>query len=549
MTTTHESTDAPEERLTATGSSLVAGEEVRGDAGELRAVDPSTGEPVGPVFALVGTDVVERATRAAADAFPVYRDLEPAARAAFLRRAADEVEAVGDEVVRLAGLETGLPAGRLAGELGRTVGQLRLFADVVEQGDHLRARLDTAQPDRTPLPRPDLRLVHVPVGPVAVFGASNFPLAFSVAGGDTAAALAAGCPVVVKAHGAHPATSELVGRAVARAVAAEGLPGGVFSLLFGPGTEVGQALVADPRITSVGFTGSRSGGRALMAAAAARPVPIPVHAEMSAVNPVVVLEPALGDPGALARDYVASLTLGAGQFCTSPGVLLLPAGPAGDAFAAAAAAAVREAVGQPMLTRGIREARERGAEALVGLADVEEVAGGSAGEGPNAPGPQLLTTTATAFTTRPELQEEVFGAVSLLVRYRGAAELVEAVTALQGQLTATLHAGAADAQGEDGAALVARVVPLLQERAGRVLFDGWPTGVEVSPAMVHGGPWPATSDGRTTSVGTLAIDRFLRPVCYQSAPQSVLPPSLHDDNPWGLVRRVDGVLRLPEVRS
>jgi len=542
VTTASPTTSAP----AVTGASLVAGEEVRGDAGELRAVDPRTGEPTGPTFALVGPDAVERACRAAAEAFPVYRDLAPADRAAFLRRAADEVDALGDLLTRTGSLETGLPAARLEGERARTVGQLRLMADVVEQGDHLGARLDTALPDRTPLPRPDLRLVKVPVGPVAVFGASNFPLAFSVGGGDTAAALAAGCPVVVKAHGAHPGTSELVGRAITRAVAASGLPAGVFSLVFGPGSQVGQALVADPRIASVGFTGSRAGGRALMETAAARAVPIPVHAEMSAVNPVVVLPGALDDPAALASAFVASLTLGAGQFCTNPGVLLLPAGAAGDAFAAAAAAAVADATGQPMLTGGIADACRRGTSALVGHTDVEEVAAGPVGDGPNAPGPHLLTTTAAAYAADPALQEEVFGAVALLVRYGSDDELLDALRATQGQLTATLHAGPAD--GAD-AALVARVVPLLVERAGRVLFGGWPTGVEVSHAMVHGGPWPATSDGRTTSVGTLAVDRFLRPVCYQSAPQDVLPPSLRDDNPWRLARRVDGVLRRPEEQA
>lgn len=542
MTTASPTTSAP----AVTGVSLVAGEEVRGDAGELRAVDPRTGEATGPIFALVGPDAVERACRAAAEAFPVYRDLAPADRAAFLRRAADEVDALGDLLTRTGSLETGLPEARLEGERARTVGQLRLLADVVEQGDHLGARLDTALPDRTPLPRPDLRLVKVPVGPVAVFGASNFPLAFSVGGGDTAAALAAGCPVVVKAHGAHPGTSELVGRAITRAVAASGLPAGVFSLVFGPGSQVGQALVADPRIASVGFTGSRAGGRALMGTAAARPVPIPVHAEMSAVNPVVVLPGALDEPAALATAFVGSLTLGAGQFCTNPGVLLLPAGGAGDAFAAAAAAAVADATGQPMLTGGIADACRRGTAALVDHDDVEEVAAGGTGDGPNAPGPRLLSTTAAAYRDRPELQEEVFGAVALLVRYGSDDELLDALRATQGQLTATVHAGPAD--GTD-AALVEQVVPLLVERAGRVLFGGWPTGVEVSHAMVHGGPWPATSDGRTTSVGTLAVDRFLRPVCYQSAPQDVLPPSLRDDNPWHLTRRVDGVLRRPEEQA
>jgi NADP-dependent aldehyde dehydrogenase len=415
-----------------------------------------------------------------------------------------------------------------------------MFADVVRRGDHLGVRIDPALPDRQPLPRADIRQRMVPLGPVAVFGASNFPLAFSTAGGDTASAFAAGCPVVVKGHPAHPRTGELVARAVARAVKAAGLPEGVFSYVEGEGTAIGQALVADPRIKAVGFTGSRAGGLALAEVAASRLEPIPVHAEMSSINPVVVLPGALAerDVTTLAQEYVASLTLGAGQFCTNPGVVFVPSGEAGDAFVSAAADAVRGSSGQDMLTPGIAEAYRSGVQRLRDAPGIEVLAEGTTGDGAGAPAPALVTADLAAADGETAL-EEVFGAASVVVRYATADELADRFAGLEGQLTATVHYAPSDRD------TARTLLPVLEDRVGRVIFNGWPTGVEVGHAMVHGGPFPATTDARTTSVGSLAIERFQRPVCYQDVPDDLLPEPVRDDNPWRLVRRVDGELELP----
>ena len=481
---------------------------------------------------------VEAATSAAADAFADYRATTPDERADFLEAVAAEIEADKDAIIAAAVEESGLPEGRITGEVGRTTGQLRLFAGVVRQGDHLGVRLDPALPERAPLPRPDLRQRMVPLGPVAVFGASNFPLAFSTAGGDTASALAAGCPVVVKGHPAHPVTGTLVAAAVTRAVAAAGLPAGVFSYLLAEGFELGQALVRDPRIAAVGFTGSRGGGLALVRAAAERPVPIPVYAEMSSINPVVVLPGALdagqgADVEALAQGYVASLTLGAGQFCTNPGLLFLPTGEDGDRFLRAAGAAVAEATGARMLTPGIASAYAEGVARIQATDGVRVVATGRPGDDELAPAPMVAEAPAPLLG---EVAEEVFGAAGVVIRFDEVDDLLASLASLEGQLTATVHAT------EQDNPTTARLLPTLERLAGRILFNGWPTGVEVGHAMVHGGPFPATSDGRSTSVGTLAIERFQRPVCYQDVPAALLPPALRDDNPWGLTRRVDGTL-------
>ncbi|MFO1072446.1 MAG: aldehyde dehydrogenase (NADP(+)) [Geminicoccaceae bacterium] len=519
--------------MTITGELLI-GSAARRTATSFEAVDPARGQPLAPAFAEAGPAEVAAATALAEAAFPGFSATTPDARAAFLEAVAAAIEALGEALIERAMRETGLPAARLAGERARTVGQLRLFARVVRDGAWQDARIDPALPERQPLPRPDLRLRQVALGPVAVFGASNFPLAFSVAGGDTASAWAAGCPVVVKGHPAHPGTSELVGRAIQKAVAACGLPEGVFSLLTGTAHELGAALVADPRIMAVGFTGSRAGGLALVRIAAARPVPIPVYAEMSAVNPVLLLPAALAARAEeLARGFVASLTLGAGQFCTNPGLLLGIAGPDLDRFVATAAAALAQAPAATMLTPGIHAAYERGVEAFAARAEL--VARGAAGQGPHACRAALLATDARSFAAEPALAHEVFGAAALLVRCADAGELVALVEGLEGQLTATLQLDPADHP------LARRLLPLLERRAGRILAQGWPTGVEVGHAMVHGGPYPATSDGRTSSVGTLAIRRFLRPVCYQDLPDDLLPPALQAANPQGLPRLVDGV--------
>ena len=435
--------------------------------------------------------------------------------------------------------ETGLPPGRVAGETARTVGQLRLFAELVRGGGWRQVRIDPALPDRSPLPRPDLRQRSVPVGPVAVFGASNFPLAFSVAGGDTASALAAGCPVIVKGHPAHPGTSELVGRAIREAVVEHGLPEGTFSLLHGTSHELGTALVSDPRIQAVGFTGSRGGGLALVAAAQRRPEPIPVYAEMSSVNPVFLLPGALQDrAAATAAGFVTAVTGSAGQLCTKPGLLFLLDGPDADTFVEAAGDAIRDVPAAPMLTPNIRSAFQRGADQLAELDGVTQIAAGADDDTLAEPGRALIyQTTGVRFLNEPALAEEVFGPSALIVRVRDTDELAEIVAGLDGQLTATVHLADPDHQ------LAGQLLDQLELVAGRIIVNGWPTGVDVGHAMVHGGPFPATSAPASTSVGTRAIERFLRPVAYQNVPDDLLPAELRPGNPTHVPTLVDGVPR------
>lgn len=520
-----------------TGQMLIGSTAVHGDTGEWRAMNPATGEWLAPVYRGGGSAVVARACELAGSAFDSYRETTLTVRASFLENIARNILECGDELIERAMLETGLPRPRLEGERGRTVAQLRLFAEVVREGSFVEARIDPAKPDRKPLPRSDLRQRHVAVGPVAVFGASNFPLAFSVAGADTAAALAAGCPVIVKAHSAHPGTSELVGRALQRSVAECQLPEGVFSLLFGSGLEVGAALVADERIKAVGFTGSRSGGTALMAIAAQRPEPIAVYAEMSSINPVYLLPAALDTRAArIGQDFVASMTLGAGQFCTNPGLIVAIAGPALEQFVAAAKESLGASTAAAMLTPGIHRAYCAGVEKVALHPKVTTLARGQSGRGPNQTPAALFAVDAQSFLADAALHEEVFGAASLLVRCRDFAELGEVANSQAGQLTATLHMEPRDW------ALAKRLIPVLERKAGRIVVNGFPTGVEVSHAMVHGGPFPATSDGRSTSVGSLAIRRFLRPVCYQDMPADLLPAALADGNPLQIWRRWKGDL-------
>ncbi|MFT4470465.1 aldehyde dehydrogenase (NADP(+)) [Arthrobacter sulfonylureivorans] len=527
----------PTTQTTLTGHSIIAGESVTGTGGTVNGFDPATNETLEPAYSLIDAAQLATATAAAEEAFDSFSSLDPETHAAFLEKIADNIEAVGEELVERAMAETGLPAARLNGERGRTTGQLRLFAAVVRQGDHRGVRIDPAQPDRQPMPRADIRQRKVPLGPVAVFGASNFPLAFSTAGGDTASALAAGCPVVFKAHNAHPGTSEIVGHAIADAVRDSGLHPGVFSLIYGPGASIGQALVSDPAIKAVGFTGSRSGGTALVATAAARPEPIPVYAEMSSINPVFFFDGALkGDLDALAAAYVGSVTGSSGQLCTAPGLVFVPAGETGDAFAAAVNRAMAPSAGQTMLTRGIAESWTAGVDSLGKQDGVELVARGQAGATQNAPAPAVFGTDVPTFLSNNVLHEEIFGAASLMVRYTSTDDLLAAAKRLEGQLTATLH------MTDEDQATVAPLLPVLERKAGRILANGWPTGVEVGHAMVHGGPFPATSDTRTTSVGTLAIERFLRPVAYQNIPDALLPAPLQQSNPWQLNRRIDGTI-------
>jgi 2,5-dioxopentanoate dehydrogenase len=528
--------------VTLTGHSLIAGQTVTGEGKTAFGFNPATNEQLQPAYSLITEEQLKTATSAAAEAYPSFSTLDPETHAAFLEAIAGNIEAIGEELIVRAGQETGLPAARLQGERARTTGQLRLFAAVVRQGDFRGVRIDPALPGRTPLPRADIRQRQIPLGPVAVFGASNFPFAFSTAGGDTASALAAGCPVVFKAHNAHPGTGELVGQAVVKAVKDFGLHPGVFSLVYGPGASIGQALVADPAIKAVGFTGSQSAGIALMKTAAARREPIPVYAEMSSLNPVFVFEGALSGSAehidALAQQYVTAVTGSSGQLCTSPGLLFAPSGEAGDKLAAAVGRAISACAGQTMLTEGIAGSWNAGTEALGSAAGVDVIGKGLEGATRNAPAPAIFGTQVNDFVTNHVLHEEIFGAASLVIRYGSVEELLEAITRLEGQLTASLQLT------EQDYPTAAPLIPALEQKVGRIIVNGWPTGVEVGHAMVHGGPFPATSDSRTTSVGTLAINRFLRPVAYQNIPQELLPAPLQDENPWKVNRLIDGTVVL-----
>jgi alpha-ketoglutaric semialdehyde dehydrogenase len=520
--------------LMITGDILIGAQRVQGRERSFRAVNPATGEAMEPAFAFAGPMEVERACALAWDAFHIYRETGPDERARFLETIATNILSLGDALIERASAETGLPRGRIEGERARTVGQLKLFADVVRRGEWLDLRIDHALPERKPLPRVDLRLRNIGLGPVAVFGASNFPLAFSVAGGDTASALAAGCPVVVKGHPAHPGTGELVGQAIQAAVASSGLPEGVFSLLLGE-IETGSALVADPRIKAVGFTGSRGGGMALVGIASSRPEPIPVYAEMSSSNPVYLLPAALSARAdAIGREFIASLTMGAGQFCTNPGLVFGLEGADLDRFLDSAATALKAHEPPPMLTPGIHKAYERGVQALSEHNQVETVARGRVGQGVNQGQGALFATDAKSFMADERLGHEVFGSSSLVVRCPDVETLMTLSERLEGQLTATLQMEPADTE------IARRLLPILERKCGRILANGWPTGVEVGHAMVHGGPFPATSDSRTTSVGSLAIRRFLRPVCYQDLGPDLLPEELRDSAPLKLPRLLDG---------
>ena len=520
--------------MTVQGEMLIGGMAHVGTAASFKAFDPVKREPLEPAFASGTKAHVDQACALAAAAFDTFRASTPEARAQFLEAIAVNLEAMAETIVPRAIAETGLPEVRIRGELGRTTGQLRLFARTVRDGGYLDARIDHALPERTP-PRADIRLVNQPLGPVVVFGASNFPLAFSVAGGDTASAFAAGCPVIVKAHHAHPGTSELAGRAIQQAVKDCGLPEGTFALLFGSGQEIGVALVADPRVQGVGFTGSYAGGSALMKVAQERTQPIPVYAEMSSINPVVLLPGALAERGAaIGAAFAGALTLGAGQFCTNPGLLLALEGSDTDAFVQGAKGAIAEMKPATMLTPGIHNAYRSGVDALVANPRASHAIAGDPGEGLVSQ-PNLFAVTAADLMSDHNLTAEVFGASSVLVRCQDTAELITVIDGLEGQLTAALHTADSDLD------LARDLLPHLERRAGRVLFNGFGTGVEVCDAMVHGGPYPSTSDGRSTSVGSLAIARWLRPVCYQDVPDALLPAALQEANPLSVPRRVNGV--------
>jgi NADP-dependent aldehyde dehydrogenase len=496
--------------------------------------NPVDGSALEPAYVSASAADVERAVKAAEDAAKFLATTSGADRARLLRAIADGIDAAAESLIQRAMLETALPRPRLTGEVGRTSGQLRLFATVVEDGGWLNARVDTADPARTP-PKPDVRSMLRPLGPVVVFGASNFPLAFSVAGGDTASALAAGNPVIVKAHPAHPGTGELVGQIVAKAAQDAGFPAGTFSLLFDGGYEIGAALVQHPGVKAVGFTGSFRGGRALMDLAAQRKEPIPVYAEMGSTNPVFVLPGALAERGeALATGLFASFTLGGGQFCTKPGMVFAEKAPAAD-FTETLRKNVSGGGSFSLLTGGIASVFRKQVEQRRSLTATK---GAAAGEGFSAQA-TLLEVDGAAFLADRHLSEEVFGPTTLLVHCESREQMLKAARGLEGHLTATLLATEKDLEEN------AELLRILETKVGRVIVNAFPTGVEVNHAMVHGGPYPATSDGRSTSVGSLAILRFARPVAYQGLPQFALPPELQDANPLKVPQMVNGKLQLP----
>ncbi len=492
------------------GQNLIDGAWVGSD--NLRASDDLDGQS----FAQATAAQVDDACRAARRDFRAYSGKSRAERATFLRTIAVQMDVLGDEITQTGMAETGLPEARLVGERGRTTGQLRMFADLIEETGYLDIRKDGALPDRAPLPRPDLRLTHKAIGPVAVFGASNFPLAFSTAGGDTASALAAGCPVIVKGHSAHAGTAELVAQAIAKAIELCEMPAGTFQIVQGTGREVGSALVQHPDIRAVGFTGSLAGGRALYDLCHARANPIPFYGELGSVNPMFCLPSAMGARAAeIGAGWAASLTMGGGQFCTNPGVAVMLQGPSADALETACVAALNQTAEQKMLTDGIHAAYEQGVRAFRDL--MTEVTSCGAATGKRAALPALFKVGAAEWMANPQLQHEVFGAAGIIVLCDTLDEMWDVAEALEGQLTLTLHLDDADQD------FASDLLPVLEEKAGRLLANGFPTGVEVCSAMMHGGPYPASTDIRATSVGTLGIVRWLRPVSYQNMPDALLP--------------------------
>jgi len=518
------------------GLSIIGADDAVRGTSSFQAINPANGEVLKPEYFRIDRDTVHQAATLAREAFASFSISSGITRAGFLRACAEEIEAIGDALAERAVLETGLPEMRVKGETARTTGQLRLFAALAEEGSWSQSRIDRADPDRSPLPKPDVRSLLRPLGPVAVFGASNFPLAFSVAGGDTASAFAAGCPVIVKAHGSHPGTAELVGRAIQKAVKKCNLHPGVFSMIFGSGREVGKALVAHPDICAVGFTGSRQGGLALMETAATREVPIPVYAEMSSVNPVVVLPGALNERAAsLATGMSASVNLGVGQFCTNPGLVLLGMSPEAEIFKETLRGAMETASKGIMLNEGICQAYQAGVNEFFQQSNISTLVGSRSDTGAGCQaGPFLFEVDGSDFLANKEFSRELFGPATVLVRYQDKRELMEIISGLEGQLTGTIHGTEMDIESNKEA------IALLESKVGRLIYNGFPTGVEVCHSMVHGGPFPSTSDGRSTSVGTHAIERFCRYVAYQDSPQGQLPPELKDDNPLGIWRLVDG---------
>lgn len=502
------------------------------------SINPATGEKLAHNVHKATKKEVELATQKATAAFQIYRKKTGIERAVFLETIAEEILAIGEELITVCCTESALPKGRIEGERGRTMNQLRMFAALLREGSWVDARIETAQPDRTPLPKPDLRYMQIALGPVVIFGASNFPLAFSVAGGDTASALAAGCPVIAKAHSAHPATSFLIGKAIQTAAKKTNMPDGVFSLLFDDGYTIGMQLVKHPSVKAVGFTGSYKGGKALFDAAVRRTIPIPVYAEMGSTNPVFILPEAKSANGqAIAAGFAASVTMGVGQFCTNPGMLIYEKD---NAFTDKIQAEFTKTSGSTMLTEGIFRAYNAGIQGHLAAKGVEMLASGKNTEGSSdtqnahTPQPILFKTTPDVLKKNPDLSEEIFGPTSMLVEATTKTEILDIAKNLAGHLTATVYGT------ENDLITHSDLIDILEQKAGRVVVNAFPTGVEVCSAMVHGGPFPATTDGRSTSVGTAAIYRFTRPVSYQGMPQSLLPIELRNENELNIFRLVNG---------
>lgn len=518
------------------GKQLIGFEQSAKGKDTFNSFNPATAIDRHDIFFKATESEVNLACEKAAQAFQVYRKKSGIEKASFLESIAEEIKAVGDQLVETCCEETALPKPRVEGERGRTINQLLMFASMLREGSWLDARIETADPQRMPVPKPDIRYMHVGLGPVVVFGASNFPLAFSVAGGDTASALAAGCPVIVKAHSAHPATAELVAKAIIAAAKKNNMPDGVFSMMHGEGSIVGMQLVKHKHVKAVGLTGSFTAGKALFDAAAKRDEPIPVYAEMGSTNPVFILPQAMKlYKDKIAQGFAASVTLGIGQFCTNPGLLMYQSDTSSGAFIDQIRSEFENTSGGPMLTETIFRSYSKGIAHHSAQPEIQVLASGKKSGAKNSADPVLFKTTASVLVDHPELSEEIFGPTSVIVEMSSKNEMLSAAKNLQGHLTATIHGT------DDDLVSHKDLLEILEQKVGRIVINGFPTGVEVCHAMVHGGPFPATTDGRSTSVGTASIFRFTRAICFQNLPSTLLPPELQNENPLGIWRLVNGV--------
>jgi 2,5-dioxopentanoate dehydrogenase len=522
--------------MTIEGKQLIGFDRVAEGKETFQSVNPALGIKLEFTFIKATVHEVNIACEKAAAAFQIYRKKSGVEKAVFLETIAEEIKLLGDQLIDTCCTETALPKPRIEGERGRTINQLLLFAGMLREGSWLDARIETADPTRTPLPKPDIRYMHVGLGPAVVFGASNFPLAFSVAGGDTASALAAGCPVIVKVHSAHPATGELVGRAIQTAAKKTGMPDGVFSMLHGDGSVVGIQLVKHRHIKAVGLTGSFKAGKALFDAAVKRDEPIPVYAEMGSTNPVFILPEAMRlNKEKIAQGYAASVTLGVGQFCTNPGLMLYQHGEGANEFTQQIKEEFEKTSGGSMLTETIFRSYSEGVARHISQRNIDVLASGQRVDGVNRAHPILFKTTSDVLASHHELAEEIFGPTSVVVEMNSKNDVLTAARNLSGHLTATVHGT------EKDLIEYRELLEILEQKVGRIVINGFPTGVEVCHAMVHGGPYPSTTDGRSTSVGTASIFRFTRAVCYQGMPQALLPAELKNENPLGIWRLVNGV--------